>query len=238
MTGKSGLDLAHVSRFQGQGSAWGLRTSVTCGQCGSTSSASTALTLLLASKLQEKTALLGSALYKKDLEGIGYAAGGVDMCAAGFGAPHIRQRLYWVAISGSKGLQERVSLSSIQQDPGRAQQREAAIICGETGGLGGLANANGTRRDAWRNATASTRYGDPAQSDGGSGFGSAANGYWRDCDWILCRDEKWRAVEAGTFPLAIGDPARVGRLRAYGNALVAPQAVAFVQSVMEIVDQW
>jgi DNA (cytosine-5)-methyltransferase 1 len=36
-------------------------------------------------------------LVQADLEGAGYACGAVDTCAAGFGAPHIRQRLYWVA---------------------------------------------------------------------------------------------------------------------------------------------
>lgn len=32
-----------------------------------------------------------------DLESLGYAVGVADLCAAGAGAPHIRQRLYWVA---------------------------------------------------------------------------------------------------------------------------------------------
>ena len=32
-----------------------------------------------------------------DLEALGDAAGGADLCAAGVSAPHIRQRLYWVA---------------------------------------------------------------------------------------------------------------------------------------------
>lgn len=32
-----------------------------------------------------------------DLEAVGYAVAGADLCAAGVGAPHIRQRLYWVA---------------------------------------------------------------------------------------------------------------------------------------------
>jgi DNA (cytosine-5)-methyltransferase 1 len=32
-----------------------------------------------------------------DLERVGYAGAGADLCAAGVGAPHIRQRLYWVA---------------------------------------------------------------------------------------------------------------------------------------------
>uniref|UniRef100_UPI0026090062 hypothetical protein n=1 Tax=uncultured Desulfovibrio sp. TaxID=167968 RepID=UPI0026090062 len=38
------------------------------------------------------------------LEGAGYACGAVDTCAAGFGAPHIRQRLYWVAHADGKQL--------------------------------------------------------------------------------------------------------------------------------------
>ena len=57
-------------------------------------------------------------------------------------------------------------------------------------------------------------------------------GVWADAEWIPCRDGKWRPVEPGTFPLAHGAPARVGRLRAYGNAIVAPQARAFIESVM------
>jgi DNA (cytosine-5)-methyltransferase 1 len=35
-----------------------------------------------------------------DLEGANYAVGAVDLCAAGVGAPHIRQRLWFVADSG------------------------------------------------------------------------------------------------------------------------------------------
>jgi len=38
------------------------------------------------------------------------------------------------------------------------------------------------------------------------------NGFWRDADWLFCRDGKWRPVEPGTFPLAHGSPARVGRM--------------------------
>ncbi|MDA8121339.1 MAG: DNA cytosine methyltransferase, partial [Deltaproteobacteria bacterium] len=34
---------------------------------------------------------------RTDLEGEGHAVGVTDLCAAGFGAPHIRQRLYFVA---------------------------------------------------------------------------------------------------------------------------------------------
>lgn len=37
-----------------------------------------------------------------DMENTDYAIGACDSCAAGYGAPHIRQRLYWVAYSISE----------------------------------------------------------------------------------------------------------------------------------------
>ena len=59
------------------------------------------------------------------------------------------------------------------------------------------------------------------------------NGFWADADWIFCRDGKWRPVEPGTQPLVDGSPARVGRLRAYGNAINAEAARVFIEAVME-----
>jgi DNA (cytosine-5)-methyltransferase 1 len=58
------------------------------------------------------------------------------------------------------------------------------------------------------------------------------NGFWRDADWLFCRDGKWRPVEPGSFPLAHGAPSRVGRLRAYGNAVDAEATREFVEAVM------
>ncbi|WP_419204227.1 DNA cytosine methyltransferase [Bordetella trematum] len=81
------------------------------------------------------------------------------------------------------------------------------------------------------------------------------NGFWRSADWLLCRDGKWRPVEPGTFPLVDGNPggmgrvrsdkerlaeipprkdqgSRVGRLRAYGNAINAAQAQIFIEEAM------
>lgn len=55
-------------------------------------------------------------------------------------------------------------------------------------------------------------------------------------DWLYGRDGKWRPVESGTFPLAHAAPARVGRLRAYGNALDAETATQFCEVVHEICD--
>ncbi|MCS6455982.1 DNA cytosine methyltransferase [Burkholderia thailandensis] len=60
------------------------------------------------------------------------------------------------------------------------------------------------------------------------------NGVWRDADWLLCRDGKWRPVEPGTFPLVDGAPSRVGRLRAYGNAINAEAATQFILAAQDI----
>jgi DNA (cytosine-5)-methyltransferase 1 len=51
---------------------------------------------------------------------------------------------------------------------------------------------------------------------------------WADCDWLPCTDGKARPVEPGTFPLAHGIPGRVGRLRAYGNAIIPQVAAQFI----------
>ena len=70
----------------------------------------------------------------------------------------------------------------------------------------------------------------PADDPAGTG---ATDGVWRDPDWLLCRDGRWRPVEPGTFPLADGIPGRMGLLRGYGNAIVPPLAAEFVTAFME-----
>jgi len=53
---------------------------------------------------------------------------------------------------------------------------------------------------------------------------------WRDIEWIACSDGKARPTQPGLFPLAHGIPNRVGRLRAYGNAIVPQVAAVFVMA--------
>lgn len=76
------------------------------------------------------------------------------------------------------------------------------------------------------------------------------NGFWRDADWLLCRDGKWRPVEPGTFPLvarfakslghgksslrAMAGRNRTGRLKGYGNALNAQAAAEFIRAYREV----
>ena len=240
---------------------------------------------------------------QSDMEASGYALGAADLCAAGVGAPHIRQRLWFVGERLADANDERHERN---QETGWDAQRRAEHPSGidrlgdhhhqglegqrrghqaeggrlgavrpvaETGELGGLANAQhndgradepgrksqGRTADGWGGADGGLghpigagRQSEPhvAGSDG-TGMEQAGcvskqpsetgahadrprptNGHWRDADWLHCRDGKWRPVEPGTSPLAHGSAARVGRLRGYGNAIVAQAAQAFIESVM------
>ena len=46
---------------------------------------------------------------RAEMETLGYAVGAADIGAAGVGAPHIRQRLWWVADASDEGRQGRLS---------------------------------------------------------------------------------------------------------------------------------
>ena len=62
-------------------------------------------------------------------------------------------------------------------------------------------------------------------------------GAWAKAEWWFCRDGKVRPAQPGAFPLATGAPARVGRLRAYGNSIVPQVAAAFIQAVMGYIEE-
>lgn len=101
---------------------------------------------------------------------------------------------------------------------------------------GELANAGTTRLQrricGGQNAERKDQHG-RTRCSGSDRRPGPTNGFWAVGDWIYCRDEKWRIVEPGSFPLARRPAGRVGKLRGYGNALVSPQAQAFVESFIE-----
>ena len=152
---------------------------------------------------------------RADLESSGYACGGADLCAAGVGAPHIRQRLWWVAdASGRRREQCDEGHRSVPKphpdiiDSGMAD----AINTGSQGRLPGRSDQE--RQDF----------------DGHAGRGSAD--FW-DGEYIPCADGKARRTQPGIFPLAHGVSNRVGTLRGAGNAIVPQVAGEFVKAFME-----
>ena len=248
-------------------------------------------------------------LVHTDMEALGYAFGAVPFPSAGVGAPHIRDRLYWVGhadphdarlegrgavrqradqcVVGAGGVvggmadAQRGAAESRRLDLGaaargiedEARQRERLWVeLGASGNACGLANtvpagwtegwpitglrqapgggescgmADSDQEQRGRWASGEGLQPDRAKSgwqqghsiaqsdrtiDEGPSTTGPTNGLWRDADWLLCRDGKWRPVEPGTFPLAHGAPARVGRLRAYGNAINAEAARVFIEA--------
>jgi DNA (cytosine-5)-methyltransferase 1 len=293
--------------------------------------------VIFGEQVASKDGLAWLDLVHADMEKEGYAVGAFDLCAAGVGAPHIRQRLYFVAHTSDSrrklepykrsanvfgkmvATSERgqkssyygasdgklANLSIIGRDGRRSS--EAGDEPGQVERPDGLCNAGGMAdADGWNAGAERQQHGGQQRQqpqDGGSrgmadatsggcgklgdapqqgrsghvdgggatgGLGHAeidgnracdwereksarpqiplggpsisgdrpgpTNGHWRDADWLGCTDGKWRPVEPGTFPLAHGSPARVGRLRGYGNAIVAPLAQIFIEEAMRCID--
>ncbi|MCO7374539.1 DNA cytosine methyltransferase, partial [Enterobacter hormaechei] len=216
-------------------------------------------------------------LVQSDLEGMGYAFGLVPFTSASIGAPHIRERAYWVAHASSRRYDGRTETSGQKAMPGagdaisdrvngmaysnhRISDEGETLRTGRNAVLDGssanrLGDTNLTRLEGlgrndssagWEGATGSVAapgfhdglaYTDNKQhSIAISGCGNEhvsagrqqdpaalaglrrdyraleVNGFWRDADWLLCRDGKWRPVEPGTFPLVDGAAARLGRV--------------------------
>jgi len=192
--------------------------------------------VVLGEQVASKDGLAWLDLVQADLEGTGYAVGAVDTCSAGSGAPHIRQRLRFVA--------ERVAHHHHQGLEGRGGESERRAECAAGPGsvAGGLADDDregcGEQSECDRRALGRGTVQQRSDANGRGGIlrdgrPGPTNGFWRDADWLFCRDGKWRPVEPGTFPLAHGAAARVGRLRAYGNAVDAEATRIFIQAYIE-----
>lgn len=282
--------------------------------------------VIFGEQVSSKDALAWFDIVQNNLENESYAVGAIDSCAAGIGAPHIRQRLYWVAdstikhegsafnrpnnsnwssnekeINASAGIRLANSCDTVdlayphssrlqryeQEGNSKAKERwpEQVRQAGNCSDVDWLANPNnckfsqiggsldeqtaekasngsiiiesGQSRGASKELfnrvanTDSDRCKERRSTTTTSGHRYSAksmcsndrqesanqdNSRWGNTDWLFCRDGKWRPVESGTFPLANGIAQRMGRLRAYGNAIVAPQAKMFIEAYMEIIN--
>lgn len=174
-----------------------------------------------------------------DLEGAGYAVGAADLCAAGIGAPHIRQRLYWMADCESVGWNPELEKRSRCHAGDCPEERPARPEF--SGGSYGLAqpdcygsaagfSAEGPREEGFTGIShddSDQVVCGVANADGGNAGaereqpcgeqrqqpGHGGGGFWSESKWLECRDGKHRRVptEPALFPLADGLPYKLAR---------------------------
>lgn len=203
---------------------------------------------------------------RSDFNLLGYAVGAADLCAAGVGAPHVRQRLYWAAEAIWRGVVFASECDDGSDDSGGNCPRCASFgvdvdyaECGGPGpthdgyeyrtGRGGIPYARWLGDSSRARLERHARHGDDGDESGrieartsgsaaASGRAGDRAGFWDSFDVLQFRDGKTRRVESGAFPMAYGIPARMGRLRGYGNAIVPPLAAQFVRAYRDIKGEW
>jgi DNA (cytosine-5)-methyltransferase 1 len=159
------------------------------------------------------------AAVRSDLESLGYAVGAADLCAAGVGAPHIRQRLYWggVRVADPDG-------GGLRQGPGRAGcpagRREPDRRCG-------LVDSDGAGRSEGRRHP-SGRFAQDGGRTADIGSDASQANDWLDHGWVQCSDGRARPIAPVARRVDDGVPVRVGLLRGYGNAIVPKAAAIFL----------
>ncbi|EAV9435636.1 DNA cytosine methyltransferase [Salmonella enterica] len=259
-------------------------------------------------------------LVQADLEGVGYTFGLVPFTSAGVGAPHIRERAYWVAHASSEyqsttgnearfaaclrscatdGLADasgerfdRFNSLLQREESGRHAENLYEVaggssvngvdnahitrlegLVGNDGAAGregqagptspasvhdGMANADGNEQRSFAISGTSHEHVATGRQQSAAALAGLCgdcrplevNGFWRDADWIFCRDGQWRPVEPGSFPLvarfakslghgksslrAMAGRNRTGRLKGYGNAINAQAAAEFIRAYMKV----
>lgn len=194
-----------------------------------------------------------------DLEAEGYACGAVVLGAHSVGAPNIRQRLWWVAESAIAGSWSQGPHHEEPQGWRSESGRESVGVVGrladaQCSRAGPVPRGMGTheceaegsqpesRRPSERTFDSSPAcvVGDPSGTRPQERIcerriqrRTIGPSPWQTFELASCRDGKARRFEPGSFPLAHGVPARVVRLRGYGNAINPFTAAEFIQAYIE-----
>ena len=193
-----------------------------------------------------------------------YAVGSIVLTAAGAGAPHIRQRLYWIA-SREYNTNDGVADTTGSGLEGCARQSV------QRGGNGftGTSNDDGMGDSKCNGSLTDTFHRSINESESKSGmqqYQRPSTDIWRNPEWLECRDGKLRPIHKHINPLVrsikpgttkmddgISDgvgclsgngaqidanntqEARVMRLKGYGNAICVPLAAQFIEASSMII---
>lgn len=219
-----------------------------------------------------------------DLEAENYTCGAAVLGAHSVSAPHIRQRLYWMAYADGGRLKQRNeeigSVSELNESGGldNSFSERRGARWNNDGEHDGIISATNCQPDCWmgepiqQGLEGHPRYGDNGtesrrliENEAGSttetsaasglvlangnrreqgGVATTTSGHrnstqsassWDDYRLANCRDGKSRRIptEPAFQPLAHGIPARVVRLRGYGNAIVPAVAATFIQAFQD-----
>ena len=167
-----------------------------------------------------------------DLEPLGYACGAGDLPAASVGAPHIRQRLWWVAHTDRTRRED--SSQSQTPVPGGGGTSSSRVPANNqqrtrTDAVVGVVHADSEHSEGW------TGSGQQNQTQSGMPSLERPVGGWDAHEWIACADGKTRRIEPGLSPLADGIPSRVAQLRGFGNSIVPQVAAVFIAAADEAI---
>jgi DNA (cytosine-5)-methyltransferase 1 len=160
-----------------------------------------------------------------DLETEGYAVAAFVLPACGIAKPHRRDRLYFVAdtdrdlhLAAQRGRDGKTAAMAALDETIHRTARQS-LGTGRPGGALGDADQPGSQ-------------GRQVQPECAGECVAGAAGL----EWVACSDGKLRPVEPGIRLLADGVPARVGKLRAYGNAIVPELAAEFIRAMREVME--